>query len=579
MTRMKQNWNAMSRCYFWLALCLGILWARTSSAEDSPLKLFPEESDIVIRVKAPSKTIAKMATLGNAVQAGGGDFLEQNGPAVLGSMIQNPQMTGVDQTKDWYLVVIGREGKPLGVIYAIPVTDAEAAAKALPERMNSVAHEKWLLYADESVEIPSADEKETLQDELEEDKVAFETFNQGDVSVWVNLEHLAETYEEQIKQSQQLVSTLLGSLAEQPAPPGVNMKKVVAIYTSLLDGTFQGVDDADKFALAISFGPKGLKFDDYLSFQEDTESSKILASHKAVPLTMLSKLSTDAQAKVGISCDFSSLVDWALKSAADQVEDEKDKEQFEKSRTALKAVRMNEMAASYNIGEGGADGLLQGVTLTRATPAAKTSTPATNLKALWYQLLKNAPKQPGAEQKVEIKEGAETYGKFKADLITVETKIDPAVDPSGMSQKFNDALFGTGGMKARCAVVGDVFIQSIGGKSSATTAFAAFDGKATSSAGTANGGDGQEALPMPNILASVDAGGMVVRALQVLAKDPANNLPISADLLTGMTGKTAPIGFSLSTNETSIRARTYLPVGQITKIMQLVMIGQAAAQH
>ena len=84
---------------------------------------------------------------------------------------------------------------------------------------------------------------------------------------------------------------------------------------------------------------------------------------------------------------------------------------------------------------------------------------------------------------------------------------------------------------------------------------------------------------MPNILASVDLGGMVVRALQALAKDPAIGLPISADLLAGMTDKLTPVGFSLATNETSLRTRTFLPVGQLSRIVQLVLIGQAAAQH
>jgi hypothetical protein len=63
--------------------------------------------------------VEKAANLANAMQPGWGGFVQQYS-GMKGALISNPTLSGVDQTKDWYVAAFFRGTEEPQVVFAVP---------------------------------------------------------------------------------------------------------------------------------------------------------------------------------------------------------------------------------------------------------------------------------------------------------------------------------------------------------------------------------------------------------------------------------------------------------------------------
>src|SRR5690606_5155632 len=105
----------------------------TTAAEETPLSFFASDVDVVIRLREPDQTFEKLIGLANQIQPGAGDQIKAQQDAILGRMISNPTLTGVDQSRDWYAGVYTHSDSPPTVVFAIPAVKSEDFKSALGE--------------------------------------------------------------------------------------------------------------------------------------------------------------------------------------------------------------------------------------------------------------------------------------------------------------------------------------------------------------------------------------------------------------------------------------------------------------
>ena len=187
----------MGRGLLFGVIVAGLLLAATrADAQPRPLALFPSDADVVIRLKSPDATIEKLAELGEAIQPGTGSMIRDNA-IFLGQGISNPSLTGVDQSRDWYIVAFTQVDAPPKVVFAIPGIDTDDMVAALGDDMTTAVHDDWVLYTNES-ELPEVPEAgEGLMTVLSD--AARTTIDSSELSVVLNVAHLTETYGEQLE--------------------------------------------------------------------------------------------------------------------------------------------------------------------------------------------------------------------------------------------------------------------------------------------------------------------------------------------------------------------------------------------
>ena len=81
------------------------LFLPTLSAQESGFDLIPETAAAVVRIQAPEQITADLVEFINKVQPGFGGLAEAQLPMAFGQAIKNPQLAGVDQSKDWYVAL------------------------------------------------------------------------------------------------------------------------------------------------------------------------------------------------------------------------------------------------------------------------------------------------------------------------------------------------------------------------------------------------------------------------------------------------------------------------------------------
>ena len=140
----------MSRSMAGLAWCV-LAWAGAAQAAEGPAGLIPGEAGVVIRLKSPQATIDKLEKLVDAIQPGMGTQV-QAGSALLGNVISNPTLAGVDLNKDWWVAVLFAADSEPAIAFVIPAADADAMQEAVGEQVTFLKHESWGVYCDKNQE-------------------------------------------------------------------------------------------------------------------------------------------------------------------------------------------------------------------------------------------------------------------------------------------------------------------------------------------------------------------------------------------------------------------------------------------
>ncbi len=549
-----------------------VAWAVPALGADAPLASVANDADIVIRFKAPQDTIEKVAVLANKVTPGLDVMVRGNAPSI-GLAISNPTLAGVDQKSDWYVVVYARADQEPAVVFAVPATDADAMQKALPEKMTALAKDGFVFYAEDQAAVekfktgPTSANKSIV---TEMDAKAKTVFDAGDLSIFVNVNHLTQVYADQIEQAKDKAAQQLNELQfNAPQVPNFDMSRIADLYSEMLTAGFQGLEDADSCTIAMVVDDGGITFEDYLDFAEGSSAAGWLAGQTTSEMQLASKLPTDAAMYFGLSGDVSRMYDWAM-SFADVMapQDEAGKQKLAALKEEMKGLKYGSMVGSFGLGDAAA-GMIRSVNIVEVTPAAKIR----ELTRQSSELMKAVEIEGNPiKQSIEIAADAETYGAHKADVMTVRQEIDPAQDPTGgMMLMFQQAMFGPEGMQTRMVYLADKYIQSMGGgKQAMEDALERLEASDANDLGKHRGG----LIPKPNMLFLMDLPGLVAQGLKAASTAPNLPIPLNPQQVNALRPARSFIGFTLAAEPNALRAKTRIPVEQVQGIMQVVMFFQ-----
>ncbi len=543
----------------WLAFTFAIAFGFTVRAADSPLSQISDKADVVIRIRAFDATVTKVAALVNAVQPGFGDMVSQNA-TLFGPVISNPGLTGVDRTKDFYLVLFTREvGEPKAV-FVIPTTNGPALQKALPENFESQVRENWVFYADKDHGVPEAASAAASLATLLSKSKASAVFENSDIGLHINVAHIADVYDAKIQEGRQQFEA---GIQQGLHTPGVeNSEAVVEMFKMYADLAFKLLDETETLTIGVTATEAGLEIEDYIDFTPDSEIASFLKQQPTSKFGALSKLGAGMPLYVGVSADFSSLGEWATKFTASLFKDEAAQKAMQEYLTTIEKIKLTSAVVSYDLASG-TNGLLRASSLMETKSAADLIASARKMAAATPSI-----KIGGLTQETKLEKDAETIGTRKIDVMTVNQVSDPSQPGAAMQAMIRGVLFGPKGMQSRMTALNDGLLQvQGGGKEAMEAAVKAYDANANSLSEARQGLAAES-----HVLMLFDLPGMVSQGLLAATTINIPGLPVPfqraavEDLQIGRsyTAMTA-VG-----EVHAVRIKTKVPVEQFQGVLKLV---------
>jgi hypothetical protein len=542
-------------------LCVTFAAVSTVAAQE-PLEHIPAQADLVLRLKAPQQTIEKVASLAEAVKPGAGEMVRQSA-SKLGEAIRVPGLAGVDQSRDWYIVLSAKPGGRPDVFFAIPTTDADKLTAALPERMVSRVEEDWVIYSGTADEIPDpAEPGSGISSVMTAESAA--VFARGDLSLFINTAHLTDVYTDQIAKGRTQIDAVLQQIAAVAASQsnGVNMETIMGMYGTMIQGAFQGLEDSRGCSVAFLVDAEGLQIEKHLAFADGSKTAQALEDNPTSEMQSLSRLPAGAAGYFGIHGDMQRFIDWGWSINASLLANDPGKTQkFEVIKQQWQEIEFGEMVGAFELGSAD-DGLFQYRAIVEAQPISKVRDGMREMMDVLGTI-----KTAGMTQTMTLKPDAETIGSHSIDLLTVKQEFDPSADPSGAQQKVQEMMFGPGGMISRIAFLDGRYAQTMGGGREAMESLL----KSLDHPSGENLPDAREGLnETSNVLVLVDVPRVAVSGLTFAGTIPDVSLPVNADELAQIELEGSYLGYTLATETDALRVRVNVPVEQFRGIVSLV---------
>lgn len=520
----------------------------TSQAEENPLKYFPLNTAVVIKLKEPDKTLEKAAELVDAVQPGMGQRVNPLGDQ-LGQLISNPGMIGVDQSKNWYVaVVLSEAGRPIPV-FAIPATDTAAFVDAIKDDMNSVVHDNWVLYAEKPAEVPAVDGANITS--LLSGPTA-ELFDKTDVGLFINAGHLTETYAAEVEQMKDQVNDTLNRLQANP-PPGVDIGKFMPMYTEFVRYFFRAIDDASHLTITASFGSDGVQFEDYLVAKNGSKCDQWFSSHPAQPIPVLEKLPKGQQLYYGSSGVTSGFMRWALSITSGFLSEEESGGDVKKAMEALNDVDLQTIAGAMRMG--GEAPFITAVGVMEGKLGEPFQSAMRAFQTASAELTIN-----GIRQTTELQADAESIGDQKVDVVTVKREVtDESLDPLGIQKAMNDRMFGPEGMQTRTVFGPERAVTATGTQRDMEKLLSGLDNS------NVNDFAKQTAtLPQPaNVIGLIDLPSFYGEMFKLLGSTEGMPFQIDPSSIDNLNLQQSYMGMAFVTEPHAARFRLEIPVAQI----------------
>lgn len=547
-------------------------WVSMVAAGEPPLSAFAGDADVVIRLKNPKQTIEKAAVMAGTANEKLAGQVRENAP-FIGMLISNPALSGVDQEQDWLVVVHARSDADPAVIFCIPATDPQALEAALPEKMQKFTRDGWVYYSEDQTAIDALQKgPPSASVTAEIDSAARQVFDRGDISVFLNVDHLTDVYKTQLdKGTDQLAQRMQRQAAILSMVPGADAG------SAMEDSATAGRDilrDTRAFTSAIVITDDGLNVETLGQFKSGTDTAAAMAGHPGDALTTISRLPEGAVLYFGLSSSLSKGIQDTLQSSTALAEPMDEQQQkLEELKQQLAEVTYKSFAVALGLGHRG-EGILRIASLTEAAPTSKIR----DFSAAAAELSNVELEGQGIKQEAEYVRDAETAGGRAVDVLTVTTTVDPNVNPffGSILTQINDALFGPRGMEMRYAYWDDKFLYALGGGPDAMEA-AVKCVDSTTPNGTEKYREGL--LAEPNVLLLLDVQRIAYRALKAASEMPELNLPIDAKVIGAEEPAPSFIGFSLGTEPDALRSKSQIPSQQLYRIAQLVIFARMAQQR
>lgn len=552
--------SGILKSFLMLTICLaGASWVQ---AQDDPLQFFSKDVDVLIRLKEPDQTMEKVVGLVNRVQPGAGDQIRNQQNELLGKLISNPTLTGVDQSRDWYAGVYFQGMAPPQVVFAIPAVKPEDLVSAVQDGMKSQVHDRWVLYTDAD-EIPVADRAASAATRLGETGIA--SFSSGDLNIYVNVAHVTMVYAEQIELAQDKVLEGLNQLRFLPAQGGINMQAVVELYGTMAEGFFQALEDGQTSMASVSLTDTDIVFHKQVTFADESASSRFLAQNPPDAMPLLTKLPSGAMVYYGFSGAVKEMTRMGLKMTTSMISDKAALEKIEQHEHDLDAVTFGPVVAAVNVVDDPA-GVLRASSVFAAEPIDKVR----EFTRALVQATSNIHNETFSQTST-LQTDAETYGEFKADIVTTKQEFKEEVDPSGLQQKMQQFMFGADGLQARTIYMKGQYATTLGGGEKSMQAL--LQGLESSNSNSI-AKYREAAMKEANLLVFLDLSGFVGNILRAASRIENFPLPINGQMIDALNLKSSYISMAGGSEPNIIKTEIRLPVDQIIGMTKLgVLIG------
>lgn len=566
---------ALRRVTLALVVVLGGLPAM---AADGPLAAFPKETGVVVRLKSPQKTLQTLGELAVKVDRTEGVKVQLAGP-VLGMMISNPSLKGVDMAEDWWLGVFPMADSEPGVVFCIPATDAKAFQASVMGKYEFQTMDKYLIYTENAAAFGKikqhiASKGASISTLIDQTSTA--TWDEGDVSVFVNVPQILSVYrgpfEQGVQKANEVIEQMPNLVPQQQS--GVDMKAIAEMYAGFFKGIVQAVRDAQSYTGGLAITGDGIAYSEYVKFGDASETAKKLSGQKPSSLMMLGQLPKGQLGYGAAEFDTSGLMKWAMEFSLKMfTEGDTEKEnQMKKLIAEYEKIKFNGLAMAFGLGD--------------ATQGAirATTTIGVDQPQRLRELSKESSKLMGdyniggMKMKMDYQPGAETYGDMKADLVRVKYEVDPQQDPLRIQAKMNEILYGPEGMVTRTLYMKDRMLQTIGGdKTNVQAALDAQNGKNTIGKEAPFQATRTKLLPQANFIGMLDLPGTLASGME-LAIQAGAPVPLNENDLKDIRGETSYLGVSVALEGSGIKAKTVVPVQQMQGVAKLVRKIQATRQ-
>jgi hypothetical protein len=383
--------------------------------------------------------------------------------AELGTYISNPSLTGVDQTRDWYLVVFAEAKADPAVVFVIPAADADAMQQALPENVASFVRDGWVLYSEneETIkELSSSEPESSIETRLDERSRS--VFDASDLSLFVNVDHLTDVYQDRILAAQDNVAAQLNQLAfAAPQIRGLDLNAIVDMYGDLLAGMFQALEDARGLTMGLVVGDSGVDVDMYLDVASATPTSDFLSRQPDSSMQQIGVLPAKAQLYWGASGDMAGLMQFSQNALSMLTGTDESREEFENLSKQLQEVDFQSLVGSLRIGSD-SGGMVQSMSLVEVSPVSTVR----DVMRKMADLIGTIETQ-GFRQETTLERDAEEFGDHKADHLIVEQTYDlgPNLPPQLQQQleQMQQMMYGPDGNLTRYVYLDEMYLQSLGG--------------------------------------------------------------------------------------------------------------------
>ncbi|MBX3441465.1 MAG: hypothetical protein KF774_03600 [Planctomyces sp.] len=529
-------------------------------AADGPLNQFASDTDVVVRFKTPKATIEKVARMVDKIQPGFGAMVRQNSPAI-GMLISNPALTGVDQTKDWYIAIHTNGPDQPSVVFAIPTTNAKAADAALGEQFSSHAAGGWLYYSEDEDALPGDSAPvQALAGVMRGEPTTL--FERGDISIFVNIANLTTKYADELEQAQEQAAMAIQQIGEQAPPtPGMDIGALLNAYSEIFNHLIRGAQDTQQLTIAATIADDGILFEDYLSFTSGSSTANALRNHPRNAMAGLTKLPADATVLFGASADMQQLTAWGMSFSSSMLGDNQDlKAQLDTFNTGIKSITFGPMIGSFSLGNP-ADGMFRTVSVMEVSPVEKYRDMMRSLSESMGRVEMN-----GITQETTVQRDAESVGSDKVDIVTVVQDFDENLDPTGMQKQMQGVMFGPEGLATRMLYQKGRVVSSLGGgKAALEAAVRNLDGTASGQIEAGRKG----MIDDPNLLVLIDLPGLAMQGIKAASEIPGLPLPIDGQAVDNLKLPQSYIGFSAAVEPDAVRIKTRIPVEQAQSLIAI----------
>jgi len=522
-------------------LTLGVV--SNAQAQETPLEHFRKDVDVVIRLAEVDRSFGALLDLAEAIQPNSGLALLgqlEN----IGQLIGNPDLTGVDRTKDWYVGVYCRKSNAPVVVFAIPAKDTEDMLDVMKDRMKTRVHGDYVFYSEQ--EIPVAAAGNTVVERLS--KRIVELADPSHLAIYVNIEHLRSVYADQIEFGRDSMDDFLNQVRQNlPQQQGVNVESVIKMYRTLADVAFQGVDDGTSLTVTLSFDKSGLTIDKYITFEDGSESDKFFTKREPSPLNEIDQLPEGAQVYFGAS-NVTEMMKYGYDITAELLEDEDAKSRLKAALSGIEEIEISSSATSFRIHNQTAEAI-QSFGIVTGEPMTKLKEFTRTMSTEVFNSETSTMKQTAV-----LNKNAESYADEKADVFVVKHEFPEPLPEE--NKRVHDAIFGDG-MTSRTIYRDDHYLTSMGGgREAVERLLKSVDG------GKSNGlAKWREPFPEEaNFLGLADLPSLATGVTQVIAQlADVSALQAIDNLDLGVSYS----GLSVTVEPEGVLLRTHLPMEQI----------------